>query len=49
MTRIGLAAMACGVVAATLSAAGPASADATDVCMNYPAGNMQVWDFASNS
>ncbi len=24
-------------------------AKATDVCMNYPAGNMQVWDFASNS
>ncbi|GAA2404228.1 DUF5078 domain-containing protein [Mycolicibacterium llatzerense] len=24
-------------------------AKATDVCVNYPAGNMQVWDFASNS
>ena len=24
-------------------------AKATDVCMNYPRGNMQVWDFASNS
>jgi hypothetical protein len=24
-------------------------AKATDVCLNYPAGNMQVWDFASNS
>ncbi|MGB8403816.1 MAG: DUF5078 domain-containing protein [Mycobacterium sp.] len=24
-------------------------AKATDVCMNYPAGNMSVWDFASNS
>ncbi|MUM32514.1 DUF5078 domain-containing protein, partial [Mycolicibacterium sp. CBMA 361] len=24
-------------------------AKATDVCMNYPAGNMQVWDFTSNS
>jgi len=24
-------------------------AKATDVCMNYPKGNMQVWDFASNS
>jgi Domain of unknown function (DUF5078) len=24
-------------------------AKATDVCMNYPAGNMQVWDFGSNS
>ena len=24
-------------------------AKATDVCLSYPAGNMQVWDFASNS
>jgi hypothetical protein len=24
-------------------------AKATDVCMNYPAGNMSVWDFAANS
>ena len=24
-------------------------AKATDVCLGYPAGNMQVWDFASNS
>jgi hypothetical protein len=24
-------------------------AKATDVCMSYPAGNVQVWDFASNS
>ena len=24
-------------------------AKATDVCLSYPAGNTQVWDFASNS